>query len=500
MNYSIKQYLFFFFTILFVSFNSHSQYEHTTLLRTSPSQAKVFIGKNAIGTTPLELSKLKMDDTLRIESEGYETVFLLFFENKRGNSFPATLEESNSFIMSYDKREDFYDIPSGTIIMRKKLPEYDSKIMVAIDTPRLDLPEKYEFGRINGSKTLFKGDDFYRYLGYPQNMEVQLINSSHDTYLDAMFYTNNTKDEATLYLPKVILKPVIKKLNFNLKGKLLRDYKGPCVMECEWLVSDLSQPSKVLAKFPISTQIYRTGNNYELILHQLIFESKRDLLANDTLFDFLNKLEKNYLNRSKISQPLSLMPSKPLVYSSTKEMLRDVIAGVVTVETESSFGSGAILSSNGYIVTNYHVIGTSDKIYVRLGKEKKVLAEKVRVNKDYDLALLKISGENFKALQLGNSEQSATGDEIYAAGTPLDKTLGQTITRGIISGYRNWNGVNFIQNDVSVNSGNSGGPLLNEQGQIIGITTMKLVGKGIEGISFGIPANVVKEVLNIEFK
>ena len=486
--------------LVFISIKCIAQYESTTILRSHPSHAQVFIGKKEIGTTPLDLSKLKIEDTLRLKLEGYETVCLIFFENKRGNSFPATLEESNSFIMNYDKREDFYDIPSGTIIMRKKLPEFDTKIMVAIDTPRLDLPEKYEFGRINGSKTLFKGDDFYRYLGYPQNMEVQLINSSHDTYLDAMFYTNNTKDEATLYLPKVILKPVIKKLNFNLKGKLLRDYKGPCVMECEWLVSDISQPSKVLAKFPISTQIYRSGNNYELILHQLIFESKRDLLAIDTLFDYLSKLENNYLVRSKITKPLTLIVSKPLVYTSSKEMLRDVIAGVVTVETESSFGSGAILSRNGYIVTNYHVIGASDKIYVRLGKEKKVLAEKVRVNKDYDLALLKISGENFKALQLGNSEQSATGDEIYAAGTPLDKTLGQTITRGIISGYRNWNGVNFIQNDVSVNSGNSGGPLLNEQGQIIGITTMKLVGKGIEGISFGIPANLVKEVLNLDFK
>lgn len=500
MNFSFFKCFSIFYFLVFISIKCIAQYENTTILRSHPSQVHVFIGEKEIGTTPIDLSKLKIEDTLRLKLEGYETVSLLFFENKRGNSFPATLEESNSFSMSYDKREDFYDIPSGTIIMRKKLPEYDTKIMVAIDTPRLDLPEKYEFGRINGSKTLFKGDDFYRYLGYPQNMEVQLINSSHDTYLDAMFYTNNTKDEATLYLPKVILKPVIKKLNFNLKGKLLRDYKGPCVMECEWLVSDISQPSKVLAKFPINTQIYRSGNNYELILHQLIFESKRDLLANDTLFDFLSKLENNYLVRSKTSKPLSLVPSKPLVYSSTKEMLRDVIAGVVTVETESSFGSGAILSSNGYIVTNYHVIGSSDKIYVRLGKEKKVLAEKIRVNKDYDLALLKISGENFKALQLGNSEQSATGDEIYAAGTPLDKTLGQTITRGIISGYRSWNGVNFIQNDVSVNSGNSGGPLLNEQGQIIGITTMKLVGKGIEGISFGIPSNLVKEILNLEFK
>lgn len=497
MNYFSVRIIFFLF---FISLNSFSQYEHTSLLQTNPSKAKVIMGKKSIGTTPLDLSKLNIDDTLKIDLEGYEPVHLLFFENKRGNSFPSTIEECNSFRINYDNEQDLYQIPSGVIELRKKLPEYETKIMVAIDTPLLDLPEKYEFGRINGSKTTFKGDDFYRYLGYPQNMEVQLIQSTNDTYLDAMFFSEKYKDEASLFLPKIILKPVIKKLKFNLKGKLLRDYKGPCLMECEWLISDLEQPSKILAKIPIKTGIYRSGNNYDLILHQLIKESKRDLLANDTLFDYLQKVEKNYLERSKKSTPISLFKPNSVSYTTSKEMLKDVINGVVTVETEHSFGSGAILSSNGYIVTNYHVIGSAEKIYVKQGKDKKILAEKIKINKDYDLALLKVNGENFKALHLGNSDGSAIGDEIYAAGTPLDKTLGQTITRGIISGYRNWNGVNFIQNDVSINSGNSGGPLLNQQGHIVGITTMKLVGKGIEGISFGIPANVVKEVLNIEFK
>ena len=105
-----------------------------------------------------------------------------------------------------------------------------------------------------------------------------------------------------------------------------------------------------------------------------------------------------------------------------------------------------------------------------------------------------------KALSFGNSDSTGTGDEIFAAGTPLDKSLGQTVTRGIISGYREWNGVNFIQTDVSINAGNSGGPLLNQKGEIIGITTMKAFGKGIEGIGFGIPSNVVIDMMNIKFE
>ncbi|MFI5219654.1 MAG: S1C family serine protease, partial [Bacteroidia bacterium] len=336
-------------------------------------------------------------------------------------------------------------------------------------------------------------------LGYPGNMEIKLMNSFRDSYLDARFLSAKDNSEASLYKPKIIFKPVVKRLNFTLKGKLMRDYSGPCTMECVWKISDISDSKKVFAQIPVKTSIYRSGDNYDLILHQMIAESERDLLENDTLFVYLSKIEKAYLAKSK-GEVFKLKTPKRTVYPGTKEMLKDIISAVVTVENEDGFGSGAIISADGYIITNYHVIEGEKTVNVKLGKEKKMKAEIIKVNKDYDLALIKITQPGLKALSFANSDSTGTGDEVFAAGTPLEKSLGQTVTRGIISGYREWNGVNFIQTDVSINAGSSGGPMLNSKGEIIGITTMKAFGKGIEGIGFGIPSNVVTEMMNIKFE
>ena len=178
-------------------------------------------------------------------------------------------------------------------------------------------------------------------------------------------------------------------------------------------------------------------------------------------------------------------------------MIAAAAGAVVTIENENSFGSGVIISSEGYIVTNCHVVKNKKSVTVKLKQNKKYKAEIVKVNGDYDLALLKISAEDLKTLSFGNSDSSQESDEVFAIGTPVDKNLGQSVTKGIISGHMEWNGVKFIQTDVSINPGSSGGPLLNSGGEIIGITTMKISAKGVEGIGFCISSNDVLEMLNI---
>ncbi|MEO5571172.1 MAG: trypsin-like peptidase domain-containing protein [Bacteroidia bacterium] len=471
-----------------------------SIIKTLPTGADVLDDeKNKLGETPFDLGKLKKGiHKIQISKEGYEKVAITFPEKeKNGYSFPSSVETCSSCVMDFETT-DVKNQYNGTLRLRKKFKEYDKIIMVAIDTPKIDIDDKMELGRVNGSKKELKDKDIHMLLGYPENMELQLINSFKDSYLDASFLSSKGKDKATLYKPKIILTPVVKKINFTLKGKLLRDYTGPCTMECTWKISDLSDTKKVWAQLPVKTSIYRSGDNYELVLHQLLAESERDLLENDTLFDFLSGIEKKYLAKSK-GDVFKLKLPKHVSYSGTREMLKDITSSVVTVQTDDGFGSGVIITSDGYIITNYHVIEGEKSVLVKLGKEQKIKAEIIKVNKDYDLAMIKINQAGLKALSIANSDSTGTGDEIFAAGTPLDKSLGQTVTRGIISGYREWNGVNFIQTDVSINAGNSGGPLLNQKGEIIGITTMKAFGRGIEGIGFGIPSNVVLEMMNIKF-
>jgi serine protease Do len=143
------------------------------------------------------------------------------------------------------------------------------------------------------------------------------------------------------------------------------------------------------------------------------------------------------------------------------------------------------------------VIEDASEIFVKIGSEKKVKAEIVKVNKDYDLVILKADIPSSKGVFLLNERNAMVGEEVFAIGTPLEKSLGQTVTRGIVSGYREMNGVDFIQTDVSINSGNSGGPLLSAKGEIIGINTLKVSGKNISGIGFAIPSDLVIKMLYI---
>lgn len=470
------------------------------ILNTIPAGADVLNDKDIkLGTTPFDFTKLpSATEIIKIVKEDYDTTFISFLPNqKKGVFFPSSVSGCNppcsmDFTAAADKDEH-----PGTLRLRKKIKEYDRMIMVAIDTPVISISPETEIGKVNNSKKNLDDKEIHRLIGYVENIDIQILNAFNVTYLDAYYHKTKKEDKTTLYRPKIILKPVINKMSFDLDGKLLRDYTGPCSMECTWNISTIDNPKTIIAGIPVKTSFYRTSDNYELLMHQMLYESERDLLEQDTLYDFLLGLEKAYLKKSK-GEVFEIKNAAKTAYASSKEMLRSVTSSVVTIENATGFGSGVIISKDGYIITNYHVV-QDENIKMKIGGIA-VKVNLVKTNKDYDLALLKANGTTFKPLIFGNNDLSQAGDEVFAIGTPLEKSLGQTITKGIISGYREINGVQFIQTDVSINAGNSGGPLINEQGEIIGIATMKLFGKGVEGIGFCIPSNVVLEMLNIRFK
>ena len=172
---------------------------------------------------------------------------------------------------------------------------------------------------------------------------------------------------------------------------------------------------------------------------------------------------------------------------------------VVIVETSDGHGSGCIISNDGYIVTNAHVVGEEEQVKVLMADGLEAKGHVVRVNLEMDLALIKIDTDGLTAFQLPNASSAEIGADVFAIGTPADKELGQTITKGIISGRRKIEGHSLLQTDVSINGGNSGGALVSHSGQLLGIVNAKLVGHGIEGIGFAIPAEQVSEALQLKF-
>jgi len=166
----------------------------------------------------------------------------------------------------------------------------------------------------------------------------------------------------------------------------------------------------------------------------------------------------------------------------------DVLVSVVSVATNNGQGSGAIISADGYIVTNNHVVEGAAQIKVLAYKGDIYDANLIGSNKDSDIAVLKIDG-NFKALDFGDSNDIRVGEKVIALGNPGG--LDFTVTEGIVSAIRQANGITYIQTDVPINPGNSGGPLVNKKGEIIGINNFKI--RDFEGLGFAIASNIVKD-------
>ena len=164
-----------------------------------------------------------------------------------------------------------------------------------------------------------------------------------------------------------------------------------------------------------------------------------------------------------------------------------------------SFGSGFILSDDGYVMTNNHVIENSTEITVTLNDGNVMPAKLIGTDKRSDLALLKISGDDLPTVKIGDSKQLKIGEWVLAIGSPFG--FDHTVTAGIVSGKKrnlpNESYVPYIQTDVAINPGNSGGPLFNLDGEVVGVNAQIYTRSGgFMGVSFAIPAETLSSVYN----
>ena len=170
-----------------------------------------------------------------------------------------------------------------------------------------------------------------------------------------------------------------------------------------------------------------------------------------------------------------------------------VLAAVATVESGIGSGSAFYISQEGYLLTNKHVVGDDKFVRVKLSNGRSLVGEVVRVDKARDVALLHTDPVPSEALAL-RSDAGTVGEVVYAVGSPFGQSLSGTITRGVLSARRVFEGVPFLQSDVAVNPGNSGGPLIDANGHVIGIS---VIGTGAQGINMFIPIDDVLDKLSL---
>lgn len=222
------------------------------------------------------------------------------------------------------------------------------------------------------------------------------------------------------------------------------------------------------------------------------------------------------------AQPTSAKSSASI--ADTVEHLSKTIVGIVNYQqrqsrslygsntsqdVESGTGSGVIFQKNNdiaYIVTNNHVVEGATKLEVSLYNGEKVNAEVVGTDALTDLAVLKIDSKNVEATaQFGDSSTLRPGDEVYAIGNPLGLEFSRTVTQGIVSAVNRsidvttsagtWE-TTVIQTDAAINPGNSGGALINPEGLVVGINSLKIADSGVEGLGFAIPSNDLIPIVN----
>jgi len=181
------------------------------------------------------------------------------------------------------------------------------------------------------------------------------------------------------------------------------------------------------------------------------------------------------------------------------QRINDYLKSTVSVKVDDGHGSGVILSSDGMIVTNYHVVAGTKEIEVIFNDGTKAVGEVIRKNPDADLALIKVKKDSLIPLAFSDQKDPEIGIDVWAIGTPKSLELGQSVSKGIISGVRNANNMTYLQTDVKISPGNSGGALVNKDGTVMGIVSSKLIGFGTEGVGFAILSKDVFGKLRLKY-
>jgi serine protease Do len=244
----------------------------------------------------------------------------------------------------------------------------------------------------------------------------------------------------------------------------------------------------------------REGGGFE-VFRQAFRAAARNLLANPRLREILDAPPRGE-QQSTEEEPLvvAFETASPQMKSAPEAMLSDARLSVVTISAGDAFGSGFVISRDGYVLTNQHVVGKARYVTARFVTGREVNGEVIRSSVARDVALVRLENDRYRPLPLGDTSVLKAGVDVFAIGTPLSEDFGQTVSKGIVSGFGEEDGVRMIRSDVGIHKGSSGGPLLAKSGQVVGIAVGGVIlmptGVGV-GLNSFIPIEEAIEVLQL---
>lgn len=327
------------------------------------------------------------------------------------------------------------------------------------------------------------------------------MDDNKEIYDDSNLLNVYTEEESKSYLENIKSEDVYENREINV------EYENSNIIEEEVIGKDSKRKRKKEKK----TKERNKGNGFKIAALIVICSLLSGIIGSSAIYLLLKSNVVKINNNSVYNGPTTFETDNTVLTST--DAFKKVAPAVVVVSTKSvaqyggfssneeveGMGSGFIISEEGYILTNYHVIKGANDVTVTLSDKREVKAKVVNFDQNQDVAMLKIV-DDIKVpavVELGDSDALQPGEELIAIGTPLSKELSQTVTKGIVSAINRTietqEGIrkNLIQTDTAINPGNSGGPLVNNKGQVIGINSMKMGGEA-EGMGFSIPINEIK--------
>ena len=271
--------------------------------------------------------------------------------------------------------------------------------------------------------------------------------------------------------------------------------KGAELMDVEWQVYSADQ-GKILARIHTSggLQLDYVDDLPDRLMQGAFSENVRQLAMSP---DFRTLVTSTAVAAAAQADPAQ--PSLRIAYQTASRPIRleEAAKGVVLVRISGGFGSGVLISPDGYLLTNHHVTRTAQRVHIRWADGSETIGEVVRTDAARDVSLIKAAKVSGAPLALRHRPVEL-GEAVYAIGTPLDGELQNTVTRGVVSARRSIGGMGFIQSDAQVTHGDSGGPLLDANGAVVGLTDFGVDPAKGGGLNFFIPIDDALKTLGVE--
>lgn len=474
----------------------------SVLVTSTPPGALLFVDGKELGRTPYTYTLEdggRFSVPMELRKEGHEPAsFQLRPRVNRTLLFADAMLLGIPFIAdSRSKALHGLPISEVNVYLYKEFPKNRQQVELPVEVIECPIPPSEILGRSGSSKLNLSSRELSD-LKYPRQGTTSMLRGLGQSYVHAFqVQVGTNKGVEDVSRAKVLLQPVVKKVDLQLE-QVGNRVEGTSHLEMEWRFYNGLAKDSLLFMVGTTTDRYFAGAFAGEVLAMAMQDAARRMLDEEGLYERLTEIRNRGLVLSK-GQAVVLAVPKPIAFEDRRSMFPALVKAVVTVEMKEGHGSGFLITNDGYLLTNAHVVGDEAMATVRFEQGFSLEGRVVKVNRDFDLALIKVPGNDLAALTLGDDTKLMLGEELFAVGTPLDERLGQSISRGIMSGRRDIDGRKYLQTDVSINPGNSGGPLIDEEGRVVGIATMKVRAPGVEGIGFGVPITTALEMLNIQF-